>query len=125
MTLSSVSTFDPVPDAAPQGHTVGHRAGRQSVAAPSHTHWCPLAAFDSQGHRQMWYQLWRNRKLLSYLLKSKEVFVGGKHISLSCDASRVGRREILLAAIHSNTKGPSAWCPVQVPKRLIPKSVSE
>ena len=85
----------------------------------------PLAAFDSQGHRQMWYQLWRNRKLLSYHLKSKAVFVGAKHISLSCDASRAGRREILLAGIHSNTKGPSAWCPVQVPKRLIPKSVSE
>ena len=35
----------------------------------------PLAVFDSQGHRQMWYQLWCNRKLLAYRLKSKDVFV--------------------------------------------------
>ena len=50
---------------------------------------------------------------MSYLLRLKEAMPGSLFLSLSLDASRVGRREVLLVAILNQTAGVAGWAPVQ------------
>ena len=43
----------------------------------------PFLPVGLDGHRQMWYALWRNRQLLKYLLKTKDEMAGCKLLSVS------------------------------------------
>ena len=66
---------------------------------------------DDCGDR--WHAVQRNRRLVKYHLQLKDLFHGCTRLSIALDASRVGRRELLLIALMHNVKGVAAWGPVQ------------
>ena len=65
----------------------------------------------------------RNRRLVKYHLQLKDLFHGCTRLSIALDASRVGRRELLLIALMHNVKGVAAWGPVQAAPLSLGESI--
>ena len=63
-----------------------------------------------------WYRLCRYRHLLPYLLEAQTVLRGARYLSLTTDASRTGRRELLFICLLDNLQGVAAWAPCEVPR---------
>lgn len=57
---------------------------------------------------------WNEEKMLEYYLTGKKSFHMRTRVTVAVDASRVGLREMLVAAIHSQDTGTSMWLPPQV-----------
>jgi hypothetical protein len=62
---------------------------------------------------------WTRKSLLKYWLCCRRLFQGKSHFSISCDASRLGRKGILLAAVMELESGMCAWAP---PLAISPRS---
>ena len=54
---------------------------------------------------------WTRKSLLKYWLCCRRQFQGKTNFSISCDAGRLGRKGILLAAVMELESGMCAWAP--------------
>ena len=66
-----------------------------------------------------WRSAWTRKTLLKYFFQCRATMSEATFVSISCDASRVAKRDTLLTAVMNNETGVSMWAPHQAIRRTM------